>query len=58
MIVDKHDLAKRQQMVGVAKQLFDEGYTTSEVASKMCVSESVVRSLKSTIDTAKANGMK
>jgi DNA-binding CsgD family transcriptional regulator len=45
-------------MVGMAKQLYDEGLTTKEVAAKMGISESTVRSLKNTIDQARANGMK
>jgi DNA-binding NarL/FixJ family response regulator len=49
---------KRQLAVGMAKRFFDEGKTTKEVAELMCLSESTVRSLKSTIDKAKENGYK
>jgi DNA-binding transcriptional regulator LsrR (DeoR family) len=58
MKFDEMSLRKRQMMVGVARQLYDEGLTTKEVAAKMCLSESTVRSIKKTIDQAKANGMK
>lgn len=40
----------RQRAVNLAKSLFDEGKSTSEVAAIMCLSESTVRSLKGTID--------
>jgi DNA-binding transcriptional regulator LsrR (DeoR family) len=58
MKFDEMSLRKRQMMVGMAKQLYDEGLTTKEVAAKMGISESTVRSLKNTIDQARANGMK
>lgn len=58
MRFDKAGLEKRQMMVGIAKQLFDEGYTTKEVAAKMRLSESTVRSIEKTIDQAMANDMK
>ena len=58
MRFDEMSLRKRQLMVGVARQLYDEGLTTKEVAAKMCLSESTVRSIKNTIDQAKANGMR
>jgi DNA-binding CsgD family transcriptional regulator len=50
MIFKKDDIARRQHAIGVAKQLYGQGYTTREVAAKMCLSESQVRSLKKTID--------
>lgn len=49
---------QRQLAVGMAKRLFDEGKTTKEIAQIMCLSESTVRSLKSTIDKARENGYK
>lgn len=55
MNIDKLSLAKRQHMIGVAKQLYDEGFTTKEVAAKLCVSESTVRSVKKIIDEANEN---
>lgn len=58
MKFDEMSLRKRQLMVGMARQLYDEGLTTKEVAAKMRISESTVRSIKNMIDQAKANGMK
>ena len=49
---------KRQLAVGMAKRFFDEGKTVKEVADLMCLSESSVRSLKSTIDKAEENRLK
>lgn len=43
----------RQKAVNMAKSLFDEGKSTSEIAAIMCLSESTVRSLKSSIDKTK-----
>lgn len=45
----------RQKAVNLARSLFDEGRSTSEVAAIMCLSESTVRSLKGTIDKTKNN---
>ena len=58
MNINRVSTATRQHMIGIAKQLFDDGFTSKEVAAKMCVSESTVRSLKKIIDEAKANDMK
>lgn len=52
MDVNRADTVKRQIMVGQAKRLFDSGLTTVEVANKLHLSESTVRSLKKTIDDA------
>lgn len=52
MNIDEMSLAKRQLLIGVAKKLYDEGFTTEEVAAKLCVSESTVRSIKKIIDEA------
>lgn len=49
---------KRQLAVDMAKRFFDEGKTVKEVADLMCLSESSVRSLKSTIDKAEENRLK
>lgn len=40
----------REEMIRIAKQLFDDGFTSKEVAGKMCISESTVRSLKKIIE--------
>lgn len=58
MNIDRVSKATRQHMIGIAKQLFEDGFTSKEVAAKMCVSESTVRSLKKIIDEAKENSMK
>ena len=55
MNIDKMSLAMRQQLVGLAKQLYDEGFTTKEVAAKLCVSEATVRSIKKIINKANEN---
>lgn len=55
MNIDKMSLTMRQQLVGLAKQLYDEGFTTKEVAAKLCVSESTVRSIKKIINKANEN---
>lgn len=58
MNIDRLSLVKRQQLIGVAKKLYAEGFTTKEVAAKLCVSESTVRSIKKTIDKADCNKSK
>lgn len=40
----------RQQMIEAVKQLYAEGHTTKDMAAKLCVSESTVRSIKKSID--------
>lgn len=40
----------RQQMIESVKQFYAEGHTTREIADKLCVSSSVVGSIKKTID--------
>lgn len=58
MGIDKTGLRKRQIMIGKARELYNQGYTTTEIAEKMNLSESTVRSIKNTIDNAVANGYK
>lgn len=55
MNFDEMKLTKRQILVGRAKHLYDEGLTNTEVAAKLGVSESTVRSIKATIDEAEKN---
>jgi transposase len=55
MNIDKMSLAMRQQLIGLAKQLYGEGFTTREVAAKLCVSEATVRSIKKIINKANEN---
>lgn len=41
---------QRQEAIRIAKQMFADGKTTSEIAKAMCLSESNVRSLKKSIN--------
>lgn len=42
----------REEMVRIARQLFNDGFTSKEVAAKMCISESTVRSLRKIVNEA------
>ena len=52
MNINRVSKETREEMVRIAKQLFDDGFTSKEIAAKMCISESTVRSLKKIINDA------
>lgn len=49
---------KRALMIGQTKDLRDKGLSPVEIAEKLKISESTVRSYMNVIDQAEANGMK
>lgn len=53
--LENMSLAKRQMLVGRARQMFDAGYNVEAIRNALGLSESQVRSIKSTIDEAKKN---
>ena len=53
---EKINAAKRALLIGKTRDLLKKGYSCSEIAMKLNVSESTVRSCKESIDTARANG--
>ena len=42
-------IAKREEMVEYVRQLHRDGYSTKDIAAKLCVPESTVRSLNKII---------
>lgn len=50
------NLRKRQLQIGMTKDLMDKGLSTTEIATKLGISESTVRSHKNVIEQARANG--
>ena len=49
---------KMALMIGRTKDLRDKGLSAAEIAEKLQISESTVRSYMNVIDQAEANGMK
>lgn len=59
MTINKLDKTRREKLVSMVARMFEEGLTSGEIATKLCISESTVRSIKKDIiDKAKTNGMK
>lgn len=54
--VDQENLRKRQMQIGQTKRLMEEGFNTVEIAAKLGISESTVRSHMNVIEQARANG--
>lgn len=50
MNIDKMNADMRYELVRLTRVLYNEGFTTKEVAAKLCVSESTIRSVKKYID--------
>lgn len=46
---------KRELLVGRTKKMLDDGMTVTEIAKKLNIPESTVRSCKEIIDKAEAN---
>ena len=47
--------ARRQMLIGRAKKMFDEGRSWKEIAQELGLTESVMRSIKHTIEQAEIN---
>ena len=45
-------IARRDEMVEYVRKLINDGYSTKDIASKLCVSESTAKSLKKIIGDA------
>lgn len=58
MNIDKMKTEMRQSLIDLSKRLYAEGFTTKEVAAKLCVSESTIRSIKKVIDDESLNEIK
>ena len=52
----EENLRKRQLQIGMTKDLMNEGLSTTEIAVKLGISESTVRSYKNVIEQARTNG--
>lgn len=54
-IMNKVDKIKYQMLVGRVAKLRDKGYTVPEIAEKLKLDESQVRSLNAVVNEARAN---
>ena len=52
MNINRLNVESRVQAIGLVKQMLDEGLSCSEIAKRLCVSESTVRAVKRDIENS------